>query len=393
MRLRNVLYVHPSDELYGADRSLLRLVKSLNQSQYVPHVVVANDVPYEGLLTHELAKHHISYQKVKLGVLRRQYQNVPGMGLFLYRTLVSAVQLARYCRQQRIDLVHSNSTAVIAGGMAARLARVPHIWHVRELITQPTWLNKFMANNLLLWADQVIAVSQPVHDHLLVTQPRLSRKTAVIHNGIDPDPFLCPDEAEVRKMRQAWGAMDETVIVGMIGRISSWKGQEFLLEAVKYLMPLNTDVRIVLVGGNIPGEAWREAALRQLVLDLGLEYHVSIQEFRLDIPVVIAAFDVFVLPSTRPDPFPTVVLEAMAAAKPVVATAHGGALEQVKDKETGFLVSPTDPADMATAVHKLIHTPQQRHVMGRAGRARLLQHFTTARYVQEIATIYEQVLA
>lgn len=392
MNKHKILYVHPSNELYGADRYLLRLVRALDKQMFAPVVVVANDIEYEGLLTDELDKSSVAWQEMRLGVLRRRYQNAGGMALFGYRTAVSALQIAAYCRRHQVSLLHSNSSAVFAGGLAARLARIPHIWHIHEIITQPQWLNKLIARNLDVLADQVVAVSTPVKDNLLLGYPQLDAKIRVIHNGIDHKKFSHVQPVAVQQLRQQWQATPNTVVIGMIGRISAWKGQPFFLQAAARMVNLQPNIRFVLVGGCVPGETWRLDALRQQVDELGLAPFVHIDDFRLDIPTVLAAFDIFALPSIRPDPFPTVVLEAMAAAKPVVATAHGGATEQLDPGQTGFLVSPTDPAEMASAFQVLVDDVEKRQAMGQNGRFRLLEHFTTQKHTQKIVALYNETI-
>ena len=390
--MQSILFIHPSNELYGADRSLLRLVRGLDKSSYAPHVVVANDIEYDGLLTAELTQSHIPYTEMNLGVLRRRYQNVTGIGRFAYRTWAAGREIKQYCQKQNIRLIHSNSSAVLAGGFGARSAGVPHVWHIREIITQPTWLNKLIATNLKHYATRVIAVSQPVKDNLVRVQPQLADKCVVIYNGINPTPFFDVNATAVSQMRASWGIKPDDVVVGMVGRISSWKGQGFLLEAIRPLLADQKNVRLVMVGGNVPGEEWRKQDLQKSIRDWGLENLVFIDDFRLDIPAVLAAFDIFVLPSTRPDPFPTVVLEAMATGKPIVATAHGGALEQLDPDKTGFLVSPTDTSEMTAALAQLIQNPQLRKTMGHNAKKRLLKHFTVDVHLQKISHLYESML-
>ncbi|MCA9960203.1 MAG: glycosyltransferase family 4 protein [Anaerolineales bacterium] len=387
----NVLYIHPSNELYGSDRSLLRLVQALSQTSIEPFVIVPDDLEYEGLLTNELQKMHVPFQELGLGVLRRRYRNVSGGLLFIYRTVKAAVQIAHYCRQHKFHLIHSNSTAVFTGALAAKLARIPHIWHVREIIEQPRWLNKVTANVLWWGADVVIAVSQPVKENLLISQPKLASKIRVIHNGINPKAYKEIDTQDIIQLRHSWGIPITATVIGMVGRISSWKGQNFLLQAAADILKQDPNVYLVFVGGTVPGETWRRQELEDAIYKLGIQDQVILDDFRIDIPVVLASFDIFVLPSTRPDPFPGVVLEAMFAGKPVVATAHGGALEQVQKNVTGLLVSPTETNEMTEALHKLIYNPQLRIDMGNNGRQRALTLFTTELYVTNVINVYNQI--
>lgn len=391
MNRRPILYIHPSNELYGSDRSLLRLVRDLDKEKFTPHIIVANDLEYEGLLTNKFEASDITYSEFKLGVLRRKYHTPQGLGLFSYRTLQSARQIAAYCRANQITLIHSNSAAVFSGGLAARWLNIPHIWHVREIITEPAWLNKIIANTLYNYADAIVAVSGPARDRLMAAKPEIRERIVVINDGIKPQPFVTVSEPRIRQLRMQWGASDTTTIIGMIGRLNSWKGQNFLLEAAASVLKNGNNSRLVFVGGNVPGEEWRTEELQNQVDQLDLTDLVCIDGFRFDIPEVMAAFDVFVLPSTRPDPYPNVVLEAMASGKPVIATAHGGPTEQLLDGETGYLVSPTSTKQMADALITLIADPQLRKHMGQAGQMRLINNFTTDRYVRNIEELYDQL--
>src|SRR5207302_9415189 len=131
---------------------------------------------------------------------------------------------------------------------------------------------------------------------------------------------------------------------------------------------------------------------KEQVSDLGSEGRFIISDFRRDMPRVLAAYDIFVLPSTSPEPFGLVILEAMASGKPVVATAPGGPSEVVVDGETGYLVPPSSPVDLAAAIEKLLPDPQRRKRMGDLGRERAARIFALPRYVQEFEDLYARLL-
>lgn len=392
MLLHKILYFHPSNELYGADRSLLRLVKSLDKNLYTPYVVIPNDLMYEGLLTAELLQNNIPFKELNLGILRRKYFNLKGMGLLFYHSISSAIQLATFARQEKYNLIHSNSTAVITGGLVSRLTGIPHIWHVREIITEPVWFNKIIAADLNTFADTVIAVSGPTKDKLVTANPKLANKTVVVHNGLDFSRFAEINQKDVDNLRRKWMLSDNAIVVGMVGRISAWKGQEFLVEAMVPVLKQNPNARLVLVGGNVPGERSYKENLVALIGRTGLDRQIIIEGFRSDIPTVLSAFDIFVLPSTRPDPFPTVILEAMAVGKPVVATNHGGAIEQVENNVTGFLVSPDNPLEMTIVLDKLAKDSMLQKQMGEAGYNRVNKYFTVEKYVNDIQQLYHKYL-
>ncbi len=390
--MANVLYMNSSNELYGADRSLLRLVTSLDKNYFRPYVFLPNDLPYEGLLSNEFDKIGIPYQKFPLAVLRRKYFNISGLISLLYRALISSAYLYRFSQKQDMHLIHSNTSAVLTGAFASQLLRIPHIWHVREIMIDHNWLGRFVAGYLYLFANKVVAVSGPVKDSLVAALPHLERKIVVIHNGIDITPFQRSDHAKVFQLRQEWVGDEDVPIVGMIGRISSRKGQDYLARAIAKITPSYPNIRVVFVGGYLPGEEWRKADLYKFISNQGIQNQVRIEDFRQDIDLVLSAFDIVVVPSILPEAFPTTVLEAMAAGKPVIATAHGGVIEQIENGITGLLVSPKDPCDMSSAIEHLISNRDDRLRMGQAGRERVLRNFTVERYVNDIQSLYSNTL-
>ncbi len=391
--MKRVLFLHSSNELYGADRSLLRLTTTLDKAHFSPFVVLPNDLSYSGLLKAELQRNEVPVLEANLSVLRRKYLSLSGILFFLRNYFQSNDHLTKLGKQLDINLIHTNSAAILNGVVVSRNLKIPHAWHVREIIKKPRWLNTIIANIMLASPGKVIAVSEAVKENLVLTQPKLENKIKVIHNGIDPTPFLIDNLEKSTKLRQQWNGTKDTIVIGMIGRVSSWKGQELLLNAFAQLIPNHPKLVLVLVGGCVPDESWRMDKLVDRVNSMGIKSNVHIEEFRTDIPDVLSAFDIFVLPSTLPDPFPTVVLEAMASAKPVVATAHGGALEQVEHGVTGFLVTPNDPSAMAKALEVLIEDRALITTFGAAGRKRLNKLFSVQSHVANIQSLYSELLA
>lgn len=387
-----ILYLNSSNELYGADRSLLRLVKALDRERYEPFVVLPNDLPYEGYLANELKLADVDYQEIQLGVLRRKYSTPLGIFKLLVRIISSSNYLAKYSRENSINLIHSNTAAVLSGAGLSRMVQVPHIWHMREIITNPLWLKHAIAFLLHHFADTIIAVSGPVKDSLLAVDPKLADKVEIVHNGIDPSPYNNIDNWIINDLRRSWGISDEDIIIGMIGRISPGKGQVYLVKACAQILKSRTDVRLVIVGGSIPGNSDHRDNLTNLIAAYGLQDRIILEDFRTEIGPILSAFDIFVLPSIHPEAFPTAVLEAMAAGKPVIATAHGGATEQIINDVTGILVSPSDESEMTLAVQSLIDNARLRQEIGIAGREFLLNNFTLDRYINKIEKIYQRIL-
>jgi glycosyltransferase involved in cell wall biosynthesis len=190
-------------------------------------------------------------------------------------------------------------------------------------------------------------------------------------------------------MRNELGLAEDIPVVGMIGRISPWKGQEVFIRAAAILRSEGVACQFVAIGGVFDNERNHLDRLNETIRSLDLDNLVKIESFRKDARELIAAFDVFVLPSILPEPFGLVVAEAMAAGKPVIATAHGGPTEMVVEGETGFLIPPNDPPALASAIKNLLAHPEEAVKLGKAGRRRFLDHFEMREYVQRIEKLYE----
>ena len=170
-----------------------------------------------------------------------------------------------------------------------------------------------------------------------------------MYNGIDPSPFEAVTAAEVDDLRRELG-LEGVQVVGAFGRITPWKGQNVLLEALPYL----PDVHALVVGEAKSEERTYAEALRQQSKDLGLEDRVHFVGFRRDIPQLMRLSDVVVHTSVAPEPFGRVVVEGMLASRPVVATRGGGVLEIIDDGDNGVLVPPGDPNALAEVLTRLV---------------------------------------
>jgi glycosyltransferase involved in cell wall biosynthesis len=158
-------------------------------------------------------------------------------------------------------------------------------------------------------------------------------------------------------------------------------------------MPTDERLRFLMVGGIFEGEDHLRDKLVQRMAELQVGDRVVMQDFRPDVGNVLADIDIFVLPSVEPDPFPTVVLEAMAAGKPVVAFRHGGVCEMVEDGVSGLLCPPVDAQAMAQAIQRLAASPELRQQMGQAGRERLQRLFTREAFLQRFSSLYQDLAA
>ncbi len=385
-----ILYPHSSDELYGSDVVLLNLVRRLDRARFRPMVLLPTDIPYQGALSRALDEAGIAHRALTMPVLRRRYFSVRGLPRFIGHLWRGRQEVTALARKEQVALIHSNTSAVWGGALAASRLGVPHLWHVHELVTDPVLVRKLIAWMVHRYSDRVVAISRAVAEHLLQDAPGLEGRVSVIYDAVDTERFSPAVSGQA--LRQAWGVGPEEVLVGVVGRISAWKGQDFFLHAFALAVQTEPQLRAVMVGDVPPGEDWRRDAMQRLAQELGIARRVLWPGYHPNAPQVMAALDILALPSIKPEPFGMVVIEAMATGKPVIATAHGGPTESVAHGQTGLLVSPTDPEDMARALIRLAQNPLLRRTWGAQGRVRAQTLFSFEAHVNAFQTLYEAMM-
>jgi glycosyltransferase involved in cell wall biosynthesis len=206
------------------------------------------------------------------------------------------------------------------------------------------------------------------------------KSVQLLYNGMPLDKFgnLVADKKSILP-----NANEHGLLVGMIGRVQPWKGQHYFLEIIQqYLQQHSEDqsTQFILAGDPFPG--YEQLAI-ELVLDIkrrNLSDRVFYLGYRADIPQILASLDLLVLPSTSPDPLPTVVLEAMAAGKPVLATAQGGALEMIIENQTGKFMPIANAQQASVILADLLSDATTLNEMGKAGRSRVEKEFSPAAF-------------
>ena len=165
--------------MYGASKILLITLKMLKKFGHDPLVVLSE----EGLLSQILKKEHVKFRLIKLGIIRRKYFNFKGLINRFWTLWLAKHQLTRICNEEKIDLIYSNTAAVIVGGWVAKKCHLKHIYHVHEIIQSPSWFAFFIHKMIARNADHIIAVSQAVKNNLSTVIP--DYKISVIYNGLD----------------------------------------------------------------------------------------------------------------------------------------------------------------------------------------------------------------
>ena len=306
-------------------------------------------------------------------------ETVPKRGPRLDPTL--PLRLALRLRRAHVDVVHThNPLALIYGALAGKLAGagVVHTKHGENLDSARQIVLRRAAARLV---DAFVAVSETTAEHARATRDVDPRKLRVIPNGIDLGRFA-PDGRARAEVRRELGVPEGAWVVGTVGRLVDLKNQALLLRA---LAPTGQHV---VVGGDGPERASLERTIREL--GVGDRMHLAGQ--RADVPRLLAAFDVFALPSTS-EGLPLVLPEAMAMALPVVATRVGGVPQVVDDGVTGFLVASRDEAALREHLVALAADPARARAFGARARELALERYSLDRMWAGYRAIYQRVAA
>lgn len=301
--------------------------------------------------------------------------------------LRGATRLALVLRRREVDVLHTHVhvAANVLGRLAARAAQVAVISHLHiENHFRPSRLARAplvrLDNATASLCARLIAVSDATR-RAFERQGFPRRLLETVHNGVDADALRA---ARHVPLRSELGIPDGDLLLAHVGRLAPVKGQRELLDALRRLG--RDDVHVVFFGRDVERGGVYRAELELLADRLNVHF----AGFRADAAAALAAADALVLPSWI-EGLPLVVLEAMAQAKPVVATAVGGTPEAVVDGETGLLVPPRDPEALSVALARLLDDEQIRRRLGEAGRKRVDAHFRADTTAARILEIYGQL--
>jgi hypothetical protein len=340
-------------------------------------------LPARGELAGDLEAAGVEVIVREVSVVRRELMSPGGLAELAALAASTTTDLRRLILKRRVQLVHSNTSVVLSGALAAGAARVPHLWHVREIYSR--FGRAWPAYRLLLETSAAL----PCVSRATAAQFGSRGRVRVIHDGLAIDARRAP----TAQARTALGVQAGVPVIAVLGRISDWKGQDVLIRALAE-RPLAERGAVALIAGDVwPGAESRERAVRALADHLGVADRVVWAGFREDVENVYGAADIVAIPSTQPDPLPGSAVEAAAAGCAVVAAAHGGLPEIISDGLTGRLVPPGDAIALAAACAALLDDDSERARLGSAAAADVRTRFAPERLLDGVQHLYDEVLA
>ncbi|HEX3031255.1 MAG TPA: glycosyltransferase [Bacillota bacterium] len=377
-----ILFLEQYSKISGGQLCLLDLLEHLDRKKFSAIV----GVPEQGELTTRLSDLEIETLILPVGNYTQGKKTVFDIIKVLVRTLILVPRLISIIREQRIDLVYVNAPrAFLWGTLAARLAKVPVIWHVHLILKGNK--EKLLARWLLrLGVDHVICVSRAVAESF-ITEKFKPKNLSIVYNGTDLEQINPAVDRGI--FRDEYRLQPEEIAIGVIGQLSPAKGQEVFLRAASLILHKFPQAKFFIVGGSSyspDGQQYIDR-LQGLTEELGLGESVVFTGQRQDIPKVIAGLDIIVVPSLVPEAFSRVIIEAMAGGRVVVASNNGAPPELVRHGEDGFLFDSRQEEQLAQTVEAILNDRQLRAEVESKARAKAVKQFGISHYISKISEI------
>lgn len=382
--MENILLVGHSGDLYGASRSLVKLVRLLGE-EYQVYVLLPAEGPLIDELSSILPTERILLDE-RLYIFTRHSFKIRNMGSTLFQFINNVFTISGIIRKFNIKLIHTNSGVVPAPALAAKITRIKHIWHIREWFGDFKKFWPFYSAYMTNFSDKVICVSKAMaiqfHGH---------EKVISIYNGFEI-PVLKTEISVPKEIEENLNGAD--LVLGCTSRIRLVrKGQEYLIEAIG-MISQKTDKKIhaIVIGDYAPGYEWQKETIKGLIKKYHLENQIHFMGHLSDPLPFYKLFDVFVLPSGEPEPFGGVIMEAMSLGLPVIGSNAGGTTEQIADGQNGYLFKNQDAKDLANKIELFLDNPSTIKLFGNCSRERIEKYFSLDLHKENILRLYRNIL-
>ena len=338
MKNKKILILHSSNDLYGASKIFLQIIELLSINGYEIHVILNEEGPLDKMIS---KINVISVSYYSLGVLRKKYLTPLGLINRLVANVKAIKFLSNYIKDHSIDLVYTNTSTILCGGIASKKNNIPSIFHIHEIPTGNKLYELFSGKIINRISSKVLTVSNSVTNHW--SKNINDNKIQRIYNGI---VFIKTDSMIKLERNQ-----DDFVITS-VARLIPYKGHMYLIDIANELVKKSTKFKFLIVGDTLHSYASYEKSVKRKVKDLGLENQIKFLGFRNDVASVLKQSDLFVHPAIFPDPLPTVLFESLHNDLPTVATNLGGAIEILDNGNNGLLIPYNEPKKAAYLINE-----------------------------------------
>lgn len=364
---KRILFLfNTGDVIGGGELSFFDLLANLDKERYEPFIVC----PYSGTLVQKLEKNQYSVKIIEMPSIRK---------LNVFKIISGIKHLSKWIQQNQIKLIHANgSRCALYAVLAAKIAKVPIIWHVRILDKDP-WLDPILSK----LSNLIIVNSNAVKKRFAKSKKAFS-KTVVIYNGIDFKKLYSSSLSI--DLRKDLSISSHDPVIGMIGRTDLYKDHETLLYSVKEVIKSIPKTKLLLIGD---GEKYSQ--IKKLSEELNISKSVYFLGVRDNIVDFYKALDVFVL-SSKSEGFGRVLVEAMAIKRPVIGTNIGGIPEIIENNVSGILVPKNEPNELAQAILNLIQNPKFAKRLAYQAEKQVHERFCIDTHVKNVQQIYDSII-
>ena len=381
---KNILLVGHSGDMYGASRSLIKLVRILEQN-YTVHVILPEIGVLFNNLTTIIPSERILINK-DLYIFTRKSFKIKYLISTLFRFLRNLISLIKIIRKYNIEVVHTNSGVVPAPALAAKLSGKKHIWHIREWFGDFKKFWPLYSAYITGLSNQVVCVSKTMAE-----QFKNPKNILAIYNGFEI-PKVQTKATITDDLQNKLNNAD--LILGCTSRIRLIrKGQEYLIEAIGILTKkTGKNIQAVLIGDYVPGYESQKEYIHSLISKYALEDRIHFLGHLKDPLPYYRLFDVFVLPSGEPEPLGGVIMEAMSMGLPVIGSNAGGTTEQIADGWNGYLFENQNAADLAQKLELFLDEKDKLKLFGSRSIQRIAENFSLEIHEGKVLRLYDEMI-
>jgi len=382
-----VLFISHSSNIFGAEKSLLLLLKNINREHFEPIVVL----PMSGPLKERVNTLKIKIYEVKSPWWIRSRKeknillNISRLGQCIILEIIASCKIFKIVKQEKINIIYTNTIVNFSGAIVALITKVPHIWHIREIISKNPNLFSYFPNEILFnfivkFSNKVIANSIATANQF--KKSKSNKRIIVIYNAVDTENFKYKKVLINDKIKFSdW-------LVAVIGALQKRKGQDDVIHAIKIAKKNIPNIKLLIIGDV--GDIEFKNYLKILTSKLNISNNVIFTGYRNDVPQILSNCKVLVMPSWN-EPFGRVVIEAMAAGIPVIGVNAGGPKEIIQDGISGYLIPSCNPSAIAEKIIYLYHHQSIGKKMGENGKKIVKKKFNVKSHTKNIEKILYEI--
>jgi glycosyltransferase involved in cell wall biosynthesis len=396
---KNILYCEGNTDgtIGGSYYSLFFLVDGLDKTLYKPIVIFYthnNLIPvFEKagieVRVFNLPKPLVIIKKTRSGV------NILLMPLALIQKAINyyrffiwqSIKYTFFLKRHNIELIHLNNTILRGHNwiQAAKIVGAKCVSHERGINTRIPKIARYFGNKL----DAIICISGAVNENLKA-QGFSSEKLFIIHNGLDPERVKVENDSS--SIKEYLGIEDGAPIIGIVGNIREWKGQQVVVEAIALVRKYYPTIKCLLVGDSSDRDKTYRERIDRLIVDNDLTENIIFTGYQSNVADYVNITDVVIHASILPEPFGRVLIEAMALSKPLIGSRGGAVPEIIEDGITGLMFEPGNVEELALKIQELLDNRGKAIQMGRAGLQRLNEKFHIKTNVAKTEALYRKLL-